>query len=59
MSAIDEYLASIGREREHMLRGILQDQLGRHWLSIYCPEKEELRLKPALRKIRNPDGKVA
>jgi hypothetical protein len=55
MSAIDKYLASIGAEREHVLRGILQDQLGRHWLSIYCPEKQE----PVLRKIRNPDGKVA
>jgi hypothetical protein len=52
MEYIDKYLASIGREREHMLRGILQDQLGRHWLSIHCPE-------PVLEKIRNPDGKVA
>jgi hypothetical protein len=55
MSAIDEYLASIGREREHMLRSILQDQLGRHWLSIYCPEKQE----PVLEKIRGQGGKVA
>jgi hypothetical protein len=45
---INEYLASIGPEREHDLREILQDQLGRHWLSIYCPEKPE----PILAKIR-------
>ena len=52
---INKYLASIGPEREHFLREILQEQLGRHWLSIYCPEKPE----PTLEKIRNPDGKVA
>jgi hypothetical protein len=49
---INEYLATIGPEREHALREILQDQLGRHWLSLYCPE-------PKLEKIRNPDGEVA
>jgi hypothetical protein len=49
---INEYLISIGPEREHFLRGILQDQLGRHWLSLYCPENK-------LEKIRNPDGEAA
>jgi hypothetical protein len=41
---INEYLVAIGPEREHFLRSILQDQLGRHWLSLYCPEKAELIL---------------
>ncbi len=52
---INDYLALIGEEREHWLRSILQDQLGRHWLSLYYPEKHE----PKLEKIRNPDGEVA
>jgi len=51
---INEYLVSVGSEKEHFLREVLQDQLGRHWLSIYFPEKE---LK--LERIRNPDGEVA
>jgi hypothetical protein len=36
---INEYLVAIGPEREHFLREVLQEQLGRHWLSIYFPEK--------------------
>jgi hypothetical protein len=52
---IDKYLASIGPEREHILRNFLQAQLNRHWLELYYPEKKS----ETLTKIRNPDGKVA
>ncbi len=52
---VNEYLAAIGPEREHELREMLQAMLGRHWLSVYYPEKTEI----VLEKMRNPEGKVA
>jgi len=52
---INEYLAAIGPEKEHFLRGILQEQLGRHWLSIYCSEPKG----SSLVKIRGEGGKIA